>query len=308
MSDLTRQHLLGYLLNAIEPDERAVVEQRLGEEESYRRELDILRCSLDPLACDPLHHDVPPGLAQRCCEYVFSRIEVMPAALSATETVATGRPRRWSWLDLSVAGAIAAAVAVLIVPAIYQSHVHSQIVQCQKNLSDIGTALASYSDRHGGYYPVANRASPTAPGADWVAQLVAERYLEPRSFVCPTAGAGAAPQFSLDGQPNVQIPLPKGMFGLTLPYRDANGAVPLKSQNYEGVLVTEPPAGVGKLSPNHADLGQPALMKDGSTPFLRSTKVLGSDDDISTNDSGQVELGLRRGDSVFKPLDPDPKK
>jgi prepilin-type processing-associated H-X9-DG protein len=131
--------LIGYLLNAIEPDEQQAVEQHLQRDESLRRDLELLRRSLQPLAGDVGHHEVPPGLAHRCCQYVFSRIELMPAALLGTgPDVSATKRRKWSRLDLSVAAAVAVAGAVLLLPAVYQSHVHGQLLQCQNNLKTVG--------------------------------------------------------------------------------------------------------------------------------------------------------------------------
>jgi hypothetical protein len=309
MSDM-RQQLLGYLLNAIEPDERAVVEQRLGEDESLRREFDLLRCCLDPLACDPLHHEVPLGLAQRCCEYVYSRVEVMPAALSAAETTVPGRHRRWSWLDLSVAGAIAAAIAILIVPAIYQSHVYSQITQCQKNLSDIGTAQASYVDRHGSYYPATGSGDQWAAARAPVVQLIQDGYIDKRTAVCPTAGAGAEPQIpSLEQLHSLQrdqllklFPHLNAVYPSSLPYRDGSKLVEQKDQHRPGFAITsDPPGTEGKNSPNHGQLGQPAHLENGTTPFLKGLVVPGTRDNISTNHEGKVDFPVAPDDSMIYP-------
>jgi hypothetical protein len=154
-----REHLVGYLLNAVEPDEHKLVEEKLASDDSLRQDMKVLEWSLHPLSVDHGHHEPPQGLAQRCCQFVYSRTEVMPVALSPAGTIGgTVNKRRWSWLDLSVAGAIAVAAAVLLVPAIYQSNAHARLLACQNNLKDIGLATASYSDRHNGYYPAPNQA------------------------------------------------------------------------------------------------------------------------------------------------------
>jgi hypothetical protein len=116
-----RENLLGYLLNAVEPEERSAVEENLAQDARLRGELDLLRTGLAPLDGELAHHEPPKGLAQRCCEFVFSR-DIMPAKLSPATRSETLQPRhRWSRLDLVVGGAIAAAVAILILPAIYHS-------------------------------------------------------------------------------------------------------------------------------------------------------------------------------------------
>ncbi len=105
----------------------------------------------------------------------------MPAALSPAGRPEYSSRRRWSWLDVSVAGAIAAAVAFLLVPAIYQSHLYSQRIQCQDNLQHVGAALANYSDRHDGYYPAT---SPHLPLS--AATLVSQGYVPDSAVVCPS--------------------------------------------------------------------------------------------------------------------------
>ncbi len=54
-----REHLIGYLLNAVEPEERAMVEEQLKHDEALRREMELLRSGLHPLACDASRHPAP---------------------------------------------------------------------------------------------------------------------------------------------------------------------------------------------------------------------------------------------------------
>ena len=180
-----REHLIGYLLDAIDSDERARIAQQLERDEKLRRDLELLKTSLHPLAADQGHHEPPRGLAHRCCDFVYSRTEIMPAALSAASPEsATGKRHRWTWLDLTVAGAIAAAVLVLLVPAIYQSRLHSQVVACQNNLKDIGTALAHYTDRHRQGYPQPMPDDQFNAVGTWATRLVNEGDLPPPGARC----------------------------------------------------------------------------------------------------------------------------
>ena len=182
-----REQLIGYLLKAVEPEEHRQVEEQLQQDESLRRDMTVLKRSLHPLAADQNHHQPPPNLAERCCQYVYSRTEIMPVALSPAGTIGgVVNKRRWSWLDLSVAGAIAVAVAVLLLPAIYQSTVHARLLACQNNLKDIGYATASYSDHHNGYYPAPEQGDPIG---EWAPMLATEGFLPQadRSMVCPAS-------------------------------------------------------------------------------------------------------------------------
>src|SRR5689334_14637936 len=152
-----KQHdkLIGYLLDACDADERQQIEQHLQQDESLRRRCDVLKRAFEPLAHDKDHIEPPKGLAHRCCDYVFSRIEVMPAAISPVggSAALSEKRRRWSWLDVTVATAVAAAVMFLIGPAIFQARQQALKTTCQYNLKNLGDALASFSDRNGGNYP-----------------------------------------------------------------------------------------------------------------------------------------------------------
>src|SRR5689334_25112655 len=105
-----KQHdkLIGYLLDACDADERQQIEQHLQQDESLRQRCDVLKKAFEPLAYDKDHIPPPKGLAQRCCEYVRSRAEVMPATLSPVGGTAAlpFKRRRWSWLDATVVTAV----------------------------------------------------------------------------------------------------------------------------------------------------------------------------------------------------------
>jgi hypothetical protein len=311
MNNPMREHLIGYLLDAVEPDERTMVEKQLQQDEGLRREADLLRSSLHPLSCDAKHHAPPPGLAQRCCQYVYSRVELMPAALSPVSGAEYGKRRRWSWLDLSVAGAIAAAVSFLMVPAIYQSHIHSQVLGCQNNLKEVGAALASYSDRHGGYYPtLAPQQSISA------AALVSQGYLPNSAVVCPSSTTQNDDQ-------STPIALPEkmqevkwddmgkvlshlGSYGYTLGFRDGNKLVMQRNQHRtEFPLASDLPGNDHSNhptnSPNHGGSGQNVLFEDGHVEYLNSSKTA-SGDDIFRNADGEVAPGTNENDSVIVPV------
>jgi len=65
-----RDHLLGYLIEALEPSERDEVEEYLSRHPGLRVELERLDCCLEPLRAGKFHHDPPPRLVERTCEFV----------------------------------------------------------------------------------------------------------------------------------------------------------------------------------------------------------------------------------------------
>ncbi len=304
MSNPLREHLVGYLLNAVEADEHKVIEKQLARDGGLRQDVQLLQRSLEPLAVDQGHHDAPVGLAQRCCQYVYSRTEIMPVALSPAGTIGgTVNRRRWSWLDLSVAGAIAVAVAVLLVPAIYQSSAHARLLACQNNLKDIGYATASYSDRNGGYYPIAE---PGDPAGSWAPQLVGDGYLTnaDRSLICPSSKLADDRQFrvlkpaELKELKNRLSPAEfaavldklSGSYGETLGYTTDDGKTYQRQrmQHRHGfVIASDLPGEHAANSPNHGGRGQNVVFEDGSVAHLPSAVTAGGDN-IFLNDMGQV--------------------
>lgn len=314
MTDPIREQLIGYLLGADEPEERLLVEKHLAENESLRRDLELLRKALQRLKADQRPIEPPVGLAQRCCDYVFSRTEVMPAALSQSGT--TNAPRqRWSWLEMTVAGAIAAAVAVFLLPKVYQSQVQSKLLACQNNLKDIGLAAMDYSQRNGGYYPVAQPGDRVNAAGMWAPTLVSQNYLQQpaRTVVCPSSPLADDPQFHEPTLEEVQAMnaaelaamLPRlSSYGFTLGYHE-NGTGPYKmprNQHRERFAVaSDTPGPNGSNSPNHGGTGQNVLFDDGRVRFLKTPQASPSEDNIFNNAHQEVAPGLNPDDAVIVP-------
>jgi hypothetical protein len=311
MSNPAHEQLLGYLLDACDSDERTLIEQRLQEDETLRRDLGVMGRAFDLLAPDRVHHEPPTGLADRCCQHVFERVAVMPAALSPVGVSAGVLPRRWSWLDISVAGAIAAAVLILIVPAVYQSRVQALKFACQNNLKDIGMALTNYSNRHGGLLPMAEPKGRLAHNGSWASRVVEEGDL-------PADGKALCPIAGLDSQSKLRIPSTaeldqmtpeqyshflrqlKDAYGYTLPYRDGNqikGHRNLHRSNF--AIVSDRPGPGPSNSRNHGGDGQNVLFEGGNYRYMVDQQLGKEDDDIFRNSDGEVAPGRHLNDSVI---------
>jgi hypothetical protein len=307
-----RQHLIGYLLDAVDTDERQNIAQQLERDESLRRELDLLKTSLHPLSADQGHHEPPPGLARRCCDFVYSRTEIVPAALSPeSASAATGKRHRWSWLDLSVAGAIAVAVLVLLVPAIYQSRLHSQLVACQSNLKDIGSALAHYTNRHHSGYPQPMPDDRFNAVGTWATRLVNEGDLEPqgRTVFCPSGKLPDNKNFHEPRWEELEAMSPTQLaeiypwlagYTFNLGYHDpATGAYKTRRnlQRHNFPVSSDPPDMDLISSANHGRGGFNALFEDGSFRFLTSNLIGG--DDMYRNRDLEIGPGKDEDDAVL---------
>src|SRR5689334_19807017 len=136
-----REHLLGYLLGALDAAEQDAVEQALEKDVTLRAELERLAASVEPLRADRGEVDPPAGLASRTCAMVMEFVEeeetiqaVSPARRREPPTVGEPGPGRWTLLDLIVTAGVCAAAAMLFFPAISQSRYSSQLAVCQHNL------------------------------------------------------------------------------------------------------------------------------------------------------------------------------
>lgn len=88
-----RDLLLGYLLNALEPDEKRELERRLSIDPELRRDLELLRRSLEPLNGSTSAFDPPAGLAKRTCDFIADTSDRTDPLLGSGPDLRTTPPR-----------------------------------------------------------------------------------------------------------------------------------------------------------------------------------------------------------------------
>ena len=191
-----REQLLGYLLDALDDDERAAVEQALVNDPTWRAELQQLQALLDELGehTEPL--EPPAGLASRACELVeacreaerVERVERVGSGQVVPSLVGSLR-NRWGVADSVVMAGILLIATMLFFPAIANSRYAARIATCQNNLRQLGFALASYSDKAGiGYFPAIPHSGPRAFAGFYAPVLWESGYLDdPQLLVCPSS-------------------------------------------------------------------------------------------------------------------------
>jgi hypothetical protein len=224
-----REHLLGYLLEALEPTEHDLVAVRLNEDPRLQAELVCLREKLEPLAADARPHEPPAGLADRTCGYVAAvsggaagpgaanpgtggpgswanSPSNVPSAAGCVKRPAVAAPASaWRMQDLLVAGGIAIAACMLVFPAIAASRFDARRNACQNNLRSVGMALSLYSDVHGGHFPLVPLEGPLSVAGMYAPTLLGLGYLDsPSWLICP--GSSAAERGELLGQAEFIVP------------------------------------------------------------------------------------------------------
>ena len=136
-----RERLLGYLLDALEPEERQEVEDALQHDPKLQHELELLSDSLEPLRAAEGDIEPPTLLAERTCKWVIGRVATLSrVAVRSTESGgrpealvvgdSSGRGNRWTFTDLAVAAGIFFAAALLLIPAVQNSRAAAHKAAC----------------------------------------------------------------------------------------------------------------------------------------------------------------------------------
>ncbi|MEX0713356.1 MAG: DUF1559 domain-containing protein [Pirellulales bacterium] len=315
-----REQLLGYLLGALEPTEREVLEDRLGQDDQLRGELALMRTGLEPLAEAVGRHDLPappsylpspPGLAARTCNFVAARSLVPSGGLAAA-----GGWRLQDWL---VAAGIGLAAAMLLFPGISNSRFNARLAGCQNNLRQLGFALLNYSELHGGFFPAVPERGPLAVAGVYAATLKDAGLLETDSLViCPSSELARPSEAASPGDfrvPSVDdllnaseeqwvslVSTAGGSFGYGLGYIDEDGRYHGHGKHSRGnfpLMADAPHEETGGPSANHGSCGQNILFVDGHVEFLRSCRLSLRDDHIYQNAMGYVGAGIGPDDAVI---------
>src|SRR5688572_18304453 len=103
MSEPSREHLLGYLLGALDRSESEWLEVQLEDDPDLRAQLDRLSVRVRQMGLDeePRHYEPPPGLAARTCRFVAAQTEPLVTRSQALSSYyGAEQQRRMTWFDL----------------------------------------------------------------------------------------------------------------------------------------------------------------------------------------------------------------
>lgn len=318
MSSPSREHLLGYLLGALERADQEQVESELDQNPALRAELDRLNSHLGQLGMDqaPRHFEPPFGLAVRTCQFVAARGQpvVMQAEAVAAQYGMDGQ-RRLSWSDFVVAAAVLVAAASLFFPALSSSRFHAQVAACQNHLRYVGFGLQQFSERQ----PDGSFPGPESEGNRAVAGVVAPILVGhglvpgPRVFLCPSSqvvrrstGFHMPTPEELDTASGAALLALQrtmgGDYGYNMGYTQEGKLVqPCNSRRSQYVLVADAPSNLQpkRVSSNHRGRGQNVLYEDGHVRFVVLLPSPHLPDDPYHNREGWVAAGLDCDDAVL---------
>ena len=314
MTNPIRQNLVGYLVGALDEQERSEVEDALAGDLRLRHELNLLERSLSPLATDRGHYDPPPLLASRACQYVYQRTELMPAALSSVGRGEAAPYRVWSFADVAVAAGIFLAASLLFWPAINSSRASAQLAACQNNIRLIGNALFAYSewDKQGMFPTVPTQGNLAAGGMFGPTLLDGEFLKDEQALFCPSDGRFArSAMFSIPRMEEIMAAHGErlrdmqgrmgGSYAYTLGYVTEDGG-------YRGLrnlrrptfpLLADAPIKECTGRDNHGLRGQNVLFEDGRVDYVKECQLHHTGDHIYMNSKNEVGPGLHRDDAVI---------
>src|SRR5262245_53480543 len=301
------EHLLDYLLDRLDEPMKRQVESRLQVDEAARRQLELLRQALTPLAADE-EIDPPPHLAARTiarvAEYACRQLPHAPAPL---RTEAAGRAW-WRRADVLVAASLLVMFAGIGLPLLVKLRNPAAIVECQENLRKFHVALRTYQDQHK-HLPAIDQSDV----AGIIVPLLRDAGVLPDDFSvrCPGEGAFLSCSLTHDEikamnptQIAQQAPNLLASYAFTLGYRDQNNVWHPVNRGDDTrdhsvlVFADSPPPGITMgNSRNHTGRGQNVLFLDGRVQFLPLRTFAG--DDIYLNTENCVAAGNSVSDHVL---------
>ena len=323
-----REDLLGYLLGALDDDERERVEAAIRHDPELQRRVEELQEQLQILA-EEAPEEPPPGLAERTCDLIDSyRQERAPEIRAGRRRFAarsvglspraqaelSGRRSPASLADVVVGTGIFLAASLLFFPAIANSRYRSEITACQYNLQRLGFALAEFSEKREGLFPQVPTTGKRGVAGVYAVQLVHDGFLsEPSVLICPASSLASQRDSwwvptveELDAADGVRLArLQRGMggsYGYTLGYRiDGQYRSHRNEQRPYFALMADAPSFhlPGHQSNNHGGRGQNVLLEDGHVQFISSHLNGLFGDDLFLNRAGFAEAGMDKEDAVI---------
>ncbi|MFM7071453.1 MAG: hypothetical protein ACKO38_06625 [Planctomycetota bacterium] len=221
---------------------------------------------------------------------------------------------RFRLADLLVAASVLIGASFLFVPALSHCRFASQTQACQNNLKQVGVALMSYSDHHGGFFPpVPGHGNRAFAGVIGVMLRDSEFLASPAALFCAAANrrrSVAVAQYptlaEIDRASAKLLPAirqaARGDYGFSVGYWDHGKLALLRNQHRPWyALAADAPSDSlpSHATANHAGRGQSVLFEDGHYQFLRRCCPRMSRDELFLNHLGHVSPGVDANDSVI---------
>jgi hypothetical protein len=309
---MAREHLLGYLLGALEEDERRQFARALDDDPGLQFELRRVEARLELLGPPDEHFEPPVGLAARTSQAVAHRALCVRPSPREAQSRETRSSWRVSLADLVVAAGVITAAALLFFPAILNSRYQSELAFCQNNLRRLAVALSNYADASDGYFPRVPTQGNRAIAGVYAPLLTENGWLDdPRAVICPSSELAQQPGFRIptlgeldraEDEKLAQIQsLIGGSYGFNLGYLEGgvHSAAKHLGRPTFAIMADAPSEHLRqRISANHGGRGQNVLFDDLHVDFLIDCKAEGCRDAVYLNHHGDAEAGVNRDDAV----------
>ncbi len=317
--------LVGYCLGGLDDGDSRRVETALADPvqgAGLRRDLELIRRALDPLAHDRLPFAAPAGLAQRTLAFVAAQTAPdagsMPSVTRPAERP-LGDDGTWrgssarQWLDRVVIAASALAACVLVAPLLLESITDARARRTQRNMQSLAGSLQGYAEAHR-MFPSPPGEGPLSRAGLYAPTLVSEHRLVADDGTVLTADSEFARQGrfrvpSLEelkaavGTPEFEqlVRSMGGDYGYTLGHRDAAGVLQANAdrrRRHHPILADAPNAG-GERSDNHPEGLHFILFEDGRVERRQPETLHHDDDHLYRNHDGDFRAGKDAEDAVI---------
>jgi prepilin-type processing-associated H-X9-DG protein len=311
------ENLVGYLLNALDPETQRQVEAHLAADPQAREKLEVLRRAIEPLAADRDNIEPPPGLAVRtlgrvaefCCRDL-PRAPRVPASRAGGANVPF-----WRRADVLVAACLLLTALGIGIPLIQRVQADSDLVACKDNLRKFYAGLKTYKDVNHNKFPNVAEAAPAPRNVvGLVMPMLADAGTLPErvSVSCPASGGPQAHPWTLQELRTMDpekfrrhIESLAAGYGYSLGHRAGDVLVGPRfdadkpNQTLPLMADCPPLEAILGNSRNHGGKGQNVLFQDGHVTFCTTRDVGFGGDDIYVNKEGKVAPGVDWKDGVL---------
>ena len=315
-----REQLVGYLFDALDEGDARELEAALADAQAgppLRRELDLLRGAVLPLAADRRPVSPPAGLAARTMAFVATQSRPdtvpMPRTRSMTPADDPAPPSGRRLIDRLLVAASALAACILVLPLVADAISDSRARRVERRLQKLSAAIHGYGESHR-LLPTPPDGGPLSRAGLYAPTLVSEHRL------VADDGTLLVPGSELDQRGGHRIPTLEelraavgtpqfdelvrtmgGDFGYTLGHRSADGRLEpnrdLRRTHHP--LMADAPATCCEKSDNHPDGFHYILFEDGHFERLRVDGIHRDDDHLYRNHEGEVAAGVDPDDAVI---------
>jgi hypothetical protein len=320
------ENLVGYLLNALDADDHAAIEDRLRDHPEEQDHLDRLKLALAPLAADEGNEEPPPYLVVKTIARIAEHHcrKLPPAPLAPPPTLELPHRRGWHLANGLIAAGILLS-AMTLVPTLTLRLWHQyQVYACSSNLHKFHDGLMRYGDTHAGALPMVQAQGARSFAGIFVPILHDAGTLDSDVRVtCTPMSEQPALNRSVKDLEDLFVERPdefravarklSGCYAYTLGYFDEGGNLKGAQCSDDGrspLLADCPPSDAalftGSNSPNHGGRGQNVLLLNGSVIFCTHRNFGLDGDDIYLDRKFRQRAGIDRNDTVLGPSGASP--